>query len=239
MSEPRHTDEPIRPGPEEASAEASGRDADRPGSRDFDVFRLRLGNVVAFLAAIALLFIMAGDWYSTLEGVEAREIESRAGQELPGSGLIDQGSVEDARVQAQKAERNAWQASSPLDVLVLIALLVTVLLAIAAAALRAAGRSFEPRRSPSALAGGAAIVAFLLVILQAVARLDLDTSAVFQVGLPLGAIALGAIAVGSAMAVRAAIEEDEEQGGTASVRPSEAAAGAEGAPRSGTYNRAS
>ena len=238
MSEPPRTDEPTRQEPAGAGAEAPGAGADRPRTRDFDVFRLRLGHVVAFLAAMSLLFIMAGDWYSTVEGVEAREIESRAGQELPGSGLIDQGSVEDARVQAQKAERNAWQASSPLDVLVLIGLLVTVALAIAAAALRAAGRSFEPRRSPSALAGGAAIVAFVLVVLQAVARLDLDTSAVFQVGLPLGAVALGAIAVGSAMAVRAALEEGEEEGGPVSARSSEAAAGAERAP-SATYNRAS
>jgi len=239
MSEPPRTDEPTRRRPAEASAEAPGDGDDRPRTRDFDVFRLRLGHVVAFLAAMSLLFIMAGDWYSTVEGIEAREIESRAGQELPGSGLIDQGSVEDARVQAQRAERNAWQATSPLDVLVLIALLVTVALAIAAAALRAAGRSFDPRRSPSALTGGAAIVAFVLVVLQAVARLDLDTSAVFQVGLPLGTIALGAIAVGSAMAVRAAIEEGAEEGGPASARSSETAAGAEGAPPSATYNRAS
>lgn len=177
--------------------------AEAPEDRAFDVFRLRLGDVVALLAAFALLFIMAGDWYSTATGVEAREIVERQGTEGPGSGLFDDGAVEDARVAAEQAERNAWQISSPVDLLTLLALLATVGLAIAAAALRAAGREYpEARRSPTALLAAAALVALLLVVLQAALRLDADSEVVVRIGLPLGVAALGMVACGSALALR-------------------------------------
>jgi drug/metabolite transporter (DMT)-like permease len=216
---------------------------ERQRGRDFDVFRLRLGHVIAFVAALALLFVMAGPWYTTNEGVRARTIEHRVGQGIPGWDLIDPAAVDDARQEAKKDERNAWKTSSVLDVLVLVGLLATVGLSIAAAALRAAGRTYDPRRSPSALAGAAAVVAFVLVIAQALARLGPASPVAFQVGLPLGVIALGAIALGSAMAVRDAIDDGEGPG----RMPAAAAAGNPGAggarrgpeaPGGATYNRA-
>jgi len=209
------------------------------GARGFDVFRLRLGHSVAFVAALALMFIMAGDWYSTADGVRAREIEHNVGKGLPGWGLVDRAAVDDARLEAEKAERNAWQVASFLDALVLVALLATVALAIAAAALQAAGRTFDPRRSPSSAAGAAAAAAFVLVVAQAAARLDPDSDDVFQVGLPLAVMALGAIALGSAMAVRDALDEGEHGGSPPRSRPSGAGpTGGPGAPRGATYNRA-
>jgi hypothetical protein len=177
--------------------------AETSEDRAFDVFRLRLGDAVALLAAFALLFIMAGDWYSTATGVEAREIVERQGTEGPGSGLFDDGAVEDARVAAEQAERNAWQISSPVDLLTLIALLGTVALAIAAAALRAAGRDYpDPRRSPTALMAAAALLSLLLVVIQAALRLDADSEVVIRIGLPLGVAALGMVACGAALALR-------------------------------------
>src|SRR5829696_7993989 len=217
---------------------AAGRD-DAAGRPRFDAFRLRLGHAVAFVAALALMFIMAGDWYTTDDGVRARQIERSAGQGLPGWGMIDRGAVDDARLEAEKAERNAWQVASFLDALVLVALLATVALAIAAAALQAAGRTFDPRRSPSSAAGAAAAAAFVLVVAQAAARLDPDSDDVFQVGLPLAVRALGAIALGSAMAVRDALDEGEHGGSPPRSRPSGAGpTGGPGAPRGATYNRA-
>jgi len=190
------TDSPAGPEQPVEAGEASE-------GRAFDVFRLRLGDVVALLAAFALLFIMAGDWYSTATGVEAREIVERQGTEGPGSGLFDDGAVEDARVAAEQAERNAWQISSPVDLLTLLALLATVGLAIAAAALRAAGREYpEARRSPTALLAAAALVALLLVVLQAALRLDADSEVVVRIGLPLGVAALGMVACASPLALR-------------------------------------
>ena len=200
---------------------AAAEPTDAAEGRDFDVFRLRLGDVIALLAAFALLFIMAGDWYSTTTGVEAREIVERQGTEGPGSGLFDDGAVEDARVEAEQAERNAWQVSSPVDLLALLALLATVALALAAAALRAAGReSGEPRRSPTALAAYLALLALLLLIVQAALRLDADSEVTIEIGLPLGIAALGMVACGAGLALR----EERSPGATG---PSGRSAGGE------------
>jgi hypothetical protein len=198
--------------------------------RDFDFFRWRLGDAIAVLAAFALLFIMAGDWYSTRTGVEAREIVERQGTEQPGAGLFDDGAVEDARVEAEQAERNAWQVSSPLDVLVLVALLAAIALTFGAAALRAAGREYpDPRRSPTAIAAAAALVALLLVAIQAGARLDPDSDVTVRIGLPLAVAALGMIACGAGLALR----EERSSEPTASGAPDEAPASGRGAETSG------
>ena len=181
----------------------AGAPVEPESGRDFDVFRLRLGDVVGLLAAFALLFILAGDWYSTSTGVQAREIVERQGTEGPGSGLFDDGAVEDARIEAEQAERNAWQVSSALDLLALAALVTTIGLALAAAALRAAGREFpEPRRSPSALAALLALVALFLLVVQAALRLDADSEVTIRIGLPLGVAALGMVACGAGLALR-------------------------------------
>ena len=227
-------------GPGTSTAAPPGEDApdeDAAPGRDFDVFRLRLGHAVAFVAALALLFIMAGDWYSTSEGVRARDVERRQGEYLIGSGVIDEGVAEDARIQAERSERTPWQVSSLLDLLVLLALLATVALAIASAALHAAGRSFEGRRSPIVLTAIAAIVAFVLVVLQAAARLDPDSAAVVQIGLPLGIIALGAIALGAGLAVRA--DRLASEGGTSAGAGTGTGTSAPDPSPSATYNRAS
>jgi hypothetical protein len=173
------------------------------GRRDFDVFRLRLGDVIALLAAFALLFIMAGDWYSTATGEEAREIVERQGTDETGTGVFDDGAVEDARVEAEQAERNAWQLSSVLDLVVLLALLGTIGLTLAAAALRAAGRQYpELSRSPTALAATVALVTLLLLIVQAAVRLDADSEVTVRIGLPLAIASLGMIACGGGLALR-------------------------------------
>jgi hypothetical protein len=200
------------------AAEDDGSQAgDRGSGLDFDVSRLRVGDLVAFVAAFALLFIMAGDWYSTNTGEQAREIVEKQGTEEPGAGLIDEGAAEDARVEAEQAERNAWNVASAFDVLVVIGLLAAVGLALASAALRAAGREYsDPRRSPGALAALAALLALVLVLLQAAVRLDPDSDATTEIGLPLGIAALGAVAFGSAYAVREKSGLGEGMGGTAS-----------------------
>lgn len=187
---------------EPANPTGTGKRTERKG-RDFDVFRLRLGDAVALVAAFSLLFIMAGDWYSTATGVEAREIVERQGTDEPGAAQFDSGAVEDARVEAEQAERNAWQLSTPLDLLVLLALLATVALGIAAAALRAAGRAPSgPGRSPSALAAYAALFSLVLVIIQAALRIDPDSEVTIRIGLPLGVAALGMVATGAGLALR-------------------------------------
>lgn len=213
---------------------------DGKAGRDFDVFRLRLGDAIALLAAFALLFIMAGDWYSTTTGEEAREIVERQGTTQFGEGLFDDGAVEDARIEAEQAERNAWQVSSVVDLVVLLALLAAIALTLAAAALRAAGREFpDPRRSPRAIAATVALLTLVLVVLQAALRLDPASDVTVQIGLPLGVAALGMIACGAGLALR-----DDRQAASAdsaSTLAPEAedtsSGGPEGAP-GGAYNRA-
>jgi hypothetical protein len=186
-----------------AGRPAPGERSETEGGREFDVARLRIGDLVAVIAAFALLFIMAGDWYSTNAGEEARELVRKQGTEEPGAGLIDEGAAEDARVEAEQAERNAWNVASVFDVLVLLGLLATIALALAAAALRAVGREYpDRRRSPGAVAASAALLALALVLLQAALRLDPDSDVTTEIGLPLGIAALGAIAFGAAYALR-------------------------------------
>jgi hypothetical protein len=202
------------------------------GERDFDLFRLRLGHVIALLAALALLFIMAGDWYSTATGVEAREIVERGGGEGLGTGVFDEGAVEDARIQAERAERNAWQVGSVLDLLVLLALLATIALVLAAVAFRAAGREVPAgRRSPTALAAFAALLSLLLLVAQAASRLDPDSEATIRIGLPLGVAALGMIACGAGLALREEVRGGgDETAGEPSARAGTPRAAGEGPP---------
>jgi hypothetical protein len=226
------------PGP--AAERSSPRERSSPNDRDFDVFRLRLGDAIALLAAFALLFIMAGDWYTTSLGQEARDIVERQGTTQPGEGLFDEGAVEDARIEAEQAERNAWQISSVADLVVLLALLATIGLTLAAAALQAAGRQFpDIARSPRALAASAVLLTLVLLVLQAALRLDPDTDVVVAVGLPLAVGALGMIACGVGLALR-----DEREPATPDSSPAPAtgqgddatSSGPEGAP-GGAYTQ--
>ena len=45
--------------------------------------RLRPSDWVVFVAALALLFTTAPDWYSTTRGEEARQIQEQAGAATP------------------------------------------------------------------------------------------------------------------------------------------------------------
>ncbi|CAA9489604.1 MAG: hypothetical protein AVDCRST_MAG45-666 [uncultured Solirubrobacterales bacterium] len=206
------------------SSPPSGASTEPDEKRDFDVFRLRVGDVIALLAAFALLFTMAGDWYSTSTGEEAREIVERQGTEGPGSGIFDDGAVEDARVEAEQAERNAWQVSSPVDLLALLALLATIGGVFASAALHASGREYpELGRSPRSVAALLALLALLLLVVQAALRLDADSEVTIKIGLPLGVAALGMIACGTGLALRDAqrppVEETPARGPATAEAP--------------------
>ena len=126
--------------------------------------RLRTADWVAMVAALALLLVMAADWYSTARGDEARNVEENTQGNFSGQAGQDvRDANEAAREVAEGEERNAWQADGAIDRLILVALLATIVLALAAAFLRAAGTRFEPPLTPSALAAIAAGVAALLV----------------------------------------------------------------------------
>jgi drug/metabolite transporter (DMT)-like permease len=164
--------------------------------------RLRLADWVAFLAALALLFVTAADWYSTKGGEQAREFESSAPARAEGAELAD-----DAAATAESEERNAWQVDAGIDRVILVGLLGTALLAVYAAFARAAGRRYEGAMSPAAWAGLAAAVTALLVLYRVIQEPGFDDITTVQFGAPLALGVLGVIAFACAASVRA-----EEQG---------------------------
>ena len=166
--------------------------------------RLRPADWAVFLAALALLFASAADWYSTKGGEQAREFERSAPASGDGAELAD-----DAAATAEGEERNAWQADGGIDRVILAALLGTVALAIYSGFTRAAGRRYAAAMSPAAWTGVAAAIAALLVLSRVVQEPGLDGVTTVQAGAPLALAVLGVIAFASAMSIRAEEEGTE------------------------------
>jgi hypothetical protein len=187
------------------------------------VGRLRAAHWAAFLAALALVFVTAMDWYSTTSGDEARRIEELADPEGAAGGEVERELQEDARVAAEGAEKNAWQADGVIDRVILVALLLTAALAVLAAfAARApraraergrdaaahSGSDREPPRTPRGaiapigVAGIAAAVTALLVTYRIFEEPGFDAATTIKAGAPLALVVLGVIALASAVALR-------------------------------------
>ena len=156
--------------------------------------RLRASDWVAFLAALALLFVTAVDWYSTVRGEAAREFE----QSAPTRGEDAQLQA-DAAAAAESQERNAWQVDGGIDRLILVGLLGTTALAVYSAFTRASGRSGA---GPIAATGLAAGVTALLVLYRILQEPGFDEVTTVKIGAPLALAVLGVIAFACASALR-------------------------------------
>jgi hypothetical protein len=165
--------------------------------------RLRLADWVAIVAALALLFAMAADWYSTAAGEEARRVEGLSQPSGAQGGEVAREVQEDARTAAEEAERNAWQADAPIDRVILAVLLAAAGLAVVAGFFRAAGHRFEQPLSPSALAALCAGGGALLVLYRMIEQPGPDLRTTVHVGAPLAVVALGTLALAGAAALRA------------------------------------
>lgn len=169
--------------------------------------RLRVADWVVFVAALALLFTTAADWYSTKAGEEARQIEQQAQPEEGEAGGQAQAEVErEAGALAESKERNAWQEDGAIDRLILICLLLTAALGVAAGFWRASGRE-TTGLGPYALVGVSAGVTALLVLYRIVQEPGFDELNTVQIGAPLALGVLGVIAFGAASSLR------QEEGG--------------------------
>jgi hypothetical protein len=165
--------------------------------------RLRTADWVAMIAALAVLLLMAADWYSTAQGNEARRQERLSRNALPGeAGEIERSVHQQAQVAAEDEERNAWQADGTIDRVILFVLLATVVLALGAGFLRAAARRFEAPWTPSALAAAVAVTGALLVTYRIVQEPGLDDGSNVKAGAPLAVVALGAIALACARGLK-------------------------------------
>jgi hypothetical protein len=164
--------------------------------------RLRLADWVVFVAALALLFTTAVDWYSTKAGEEARQIEQQARPEEGEPTGQAQADVErEAGALAESKERNAWQEDGTIDRVILICLLLTSALGVAAGFWRASGREARGL-GPYALVGFSASVTALLVLYRVLQEPGFDELTTVQVGAPLALGVLGVIAFAAASSLR-------------------------------------
>jgi hypothetical protein len=164
--------------------------------------RLTIGDAIAWVAALALLLFTAVDWYSNVQGNEARQIQNDV-QPVQGVGGAITGSIQQqARDVAQSAERNLWQESRAIDRLELIVLLGAALAASIAAAARVADKRFEGWLTPSAMAALLAAAGALLVLYRVVQQPGDNQLTTLKSGPWLAIIALGALGFGASLAWR-------------------------------------
>jgi hypothetical protein len=160
--------------------------------------RLRPADWVVFVAALALLFTTAADWYSTTRGDEARQIQERAGSS---DGQVEREVEQDAGALAEGQERNAWQEDGLIDRIILISLLATSALGVGAAFWRASGRGSDGLGAYG-LAGLVACLTALLVLYRIVQEPGFDELTTVKIGAPLALGVLGVIAFACATSVR-------------------------------------
>jgi hypothetical protein len=160
--------------------------------------RLRLSDWVVFVAALALLFTTAPDWYSTTRGEEARQIQKNAGGSV---GQAEREVEQDAGALAESQERNAWQEDGLIDRIILVALLATSALGVGAAFWRSSGRGSDGL-GVFGLAGLMACVTALLVLYRIIQEPGFDELTTVKIGAPLALGVLGVIAFACATSVR-------------------------------------
>jgi len=164
--------------------------------------RLRPSDWVVFVAALALLFTTAPDWYSTKTGEEARRIQEQAQpEEGQPAGQVEREVEEDAGAIAEGEERNAWQEDGLIDRLILVGLLVSAALGVGAAFWRASGRGSDGLGA-FGLAGLVACLIALLVAYRIIQEPGLDEATTVQVGAPLALGVLGVLAYACATSLR-------------------------------------
>ncbi len=150
--------------------------------------RLTRGDVVAAVAALALLVSLSLDWYTTTEGRDLRRIEQQTEPQGAQGGEVERFADREADRIADNAEETAWQADEGIDRAILAVLLSAALFATAAAWLRAADVSFRSPYTPSAAAALTGLVGAMLLAFRIAQKPASSASAVVEIGVP---VALG------------------------------------------------
>jgi hypothetical protein len=172
--------------------------------------RLTIGDAIAWIAALALLLFTAVDWYSTVQGNEARQIQHDV---APSNGALG-GEVqrdiqEQASLTAQADEKNLWQEKRAADRLELLLILGAAISASVAAICRVAGKRFDGWLTPSALAALLSAAAALVMLYRLGNQPGDDQVTTLKSGVWLAFAALGVLCLGASLAWRA------ERNGTA------------------------
>lgn len=203
------------PAPDGSAAGASDQaDASGPGGGSaagaLRFQRLSAGHWIAWFAALALLLVMAMDWYGTTRSEELRRAEERSEQTGGGPGRPRQNDVArniegQAAIAAEMRERNAWQAFDGGPGLLLLALLLgSAAVAFAAGLERAADRTVGLPLSLAALGALLGLAASVGVLLSFVWQPGIDATTTVHSGALLGLLALGTLVLGLGLAERGA-----------------------------------
>ena len=168
--------------------------------------RLARGHVVAAVAALALLLVMAMDWYGSHAADQAHQIANSANTRGAEAGEAGRAVKQDAEEIIARDEKNAWQEGRTLDRVLLALLLLSVFLPLFAAGYRAAGRRAEPPWTPSSIAAIVAAAAALLVAYRIINEPGNDASTTVKIGAPIGLICLAVIGLGSAYAFKGEVD---------------------------------
>ena len=161
--------------------------------------RLGRGDLLAMLAALALLLAMATDWWTTKVGENARDIAGKIQPQIDRDTVPTESAKQNDLADSQ--EKNAWQADAFIDRVILLALLAAAVLALVAAWARAANRSIGPP-SPSLLASAVGLAACALLVYRILQPPGLNEAAVVKAGAPLGLVCVGLLALGARVASR-------------------------------------
>ena len=165
--------------------------------------RLTIGDAIAWIAALALLLFTAVDWYSTVQGNEARQIQHQVTPQGALGGDVARNIEEQAGQTAEADEHNLWQEHRAIDRLMLIVLLGAAFAAATAAALRVAGKRFDGWLTPSAIAALLAAAGALLVLYRLGNQPGDDAATTLKSGPWLALAALGVLGFGASLAARA------------------------------------
>jgi hypothetical protein len=169
--------------------------------------RLGRGDLLAMIAALALLLVMATDWYSTKVGEQARDNQSKI---LPQLNRDDPKESTRQGEFADSQEKNAWQADGLIDRLILIAMLAAIALALVAAWARAADRPvLIGRWSPSWWASVFGLAASAMLVYRILQPPGLNAAAVVKAGAPLGLLCIGLLTIGARVAARGEMAREQ------------------------------
>jgi hypothetical protein len=189
--------------------------------------RLTKGDALAWVAGLALLFVTAIDWYSTILGNDARQVQHDV--TVPGGPLgsdIPSTIKSQAAQVAQAQEKNLWQVHGGIDRLILVVLLAAVACAALAAVMRVAAHRYSGAFTPSAAAALLSGLGAALVLYRIVQQPGDNQVTTLKSGPWLAFVALGLMCVGAALSWRA------ERDGTA-WKDEPAPAAPDGAARPG------
>jgi len=165
--------------------------------------RLTIGDAIAWIAALALLLFTAVDWYSTVQGNEARQIQHDVTPQGALGGDVARNVQQQAEETAAADEHNLWQEHRAIDRLILIVLLGAAFAAATAAALRVAYKRFDGWLTPSAIAALLAAAGALLVLYRLGNQPGDDAATTLKSGPWLALAALGVLGFGASLASRA------------------------------------